>query len=275
MRVARTMMAFPQGKKKAFTLSYDDGHRCDLRFLDIINKNRLKCTFNLNMGIVAKDKNSTRLMREEFSCYEGHEVATHGYTHPFFSQLSPACVTFEIAKDKEEMEAFFGRIIRGHAYAYGDYDDTSVEILKNTGIVYARTTKQTLSFDIPTDWLRLHPTCHHANSETKNLIERFITEEVKYMPRLFYMWGHTYEFDFNKPCNNWDYAEEIFSRIGGHDDIWYATNIEIYDYVQAFNRLVWSMDGTICHNPNAADVWVRFPFRDESIVIPAGSTVML
>ncbi len=275
MSISRCIMAFPYGKKKAFTLSYDDGHRCDLRFLDIINKNGLKCTFNLNMGIVATDKSSQRLTREEYSCYEGHEVATHGYTHPFFSKLSPSQVTYEIAKDKEEMEAFFGKIIRGHAYAYGDYDDISVEILRNTGIVYARTVKCTNNFNIPTDWLRLFPTCHHASDETRNLIEKFVNEQPKYHPWLFYMWGHTYEFDFGKPTNNWEYAEEIFNRIGGHEDIWYATNIEIYDYVKAYEALIWSMDGNIVHNPTSTDVFVRHLMADDFIKIPAGSTLML
>ena len=40
-------MRFPGGKAKAVTLSYDDGSKDDIKFLEIINQYNLKCTFNL------------------------------------------------------------------------------------------------------------------------------------------------------------------------------------------------------------------------------------
>ena len=40
-------MRFPGGKKKALTLSYDDGVEQDIRLIDIMKKNGLKGTFNL------------------------------------------------------------------------------------------------------------------------------------------------------------------------------------------------------------------------------------
>ena len=45
-----TFIRFPEGKSKAFTLSYDDGVRQDKRFVKILNKYGLKSTFNLNSG---------------------------------------------------------------------------------------------------------------------------------------------------------------------------------------------------------------------------------
>lgn len=36
-------LRFPGGKSKAVTLSYDDGVRQDLRFIETINKYGLKC----------------------------------------------------------------------------------------------------------------------------------------------------------------------------------------------------------------------------------------
>ena len=270
------LMKFPEGKSKAFTLSYDDGHRCDLRFLDIINKYNLKSTFNLNMGIVATSKDSSRLMREEYSCYEGHEVATHGYTHPFFSEMTPELVTYEITKDRSEAEAFFGKLVRGHAYAYGDYDNKAIEILRNAGIAYARTTKSTGGFSIPDEFLAWHPTCHHREERIFGLIDRFLNEKPKYKPYLFYVWGHTYEFDFGVEYNNWEHAEKFCSAVSGHEDtVWYATNIEICDYVTAYKRLVFSMDGKIVYNPTVTDVWFGFAGSDEIVKVPAGETVKI
>ena len=43
-------------------------------------------------------------------------------------------------------------------------------------------------------------------------------------PRLFYVWGHSYEFDIN---NNWDVIEEFCKLMAGHEDIFYGTNTEV------------------------------------------------
>lgn len=45
------------------------------------------------------------------------------------------------------------------------------------------------------------------------------------------MWGHSYEFENN---NNWDILKNFCKTAGGREDIWYATNIEICDYISAF-----------------------------------------
>ena len=48
-------MRFPNGKLKALTLSYDDGVEQDIKFVEILNKYGLKCTFNLNSGKYAPE----------------------------------------------------------------------------------------------------------------------------------------------------------------------------------------------------------------------------
>jgi len=37
-------------------------------------------------------------------------------------------------------------------------------------------------------------------------------------------------------------------------DFWYATNMEIYEYVQAYKSLVYSADGKIVYNPTLLDI---------------------
>lgn len=44
-------LRFPGFKKKAFTLSYDDGTIHDKKFVELIDKYGLKCTFNLNSDL--------------------------------------------------------------------------------------------------------------------------------------------------------------------------------------------------------------------------------
>ena len=49
-------MKLKDGKSKVFTLSYDDGVVQDIRFMEILNRNGLKCTFNISSGrYVAED----------------------------------------------------------------------------------------------------------------------------------------------------------------------------------------------------------------------------
>ena len=50
--------------------------------------------------------------------------------------------------------------------------------------------------------------------------------------------------------------EEILRKLSGNDEIWYATNIEIYDYVQAYKALHYSADGHMVYNPTLITVWM-------------------
>lgn len=254
-------MNFPGGKPKAFTLSYDDGVEQDVKFIQMCDEYGLKATFNLNSGIYAPEgtvypkgrihRRLTGSAVSEVYGKNGHEVATHAYTHPWLEKLSPANVVYEIVKDRETLEKQFGRVVNGHAYPYGTYSDTVVQCLKDCGIVYARTTKATHSFDIPTDWLRLHPTCHHNDAMVMELLNKFVDMKTE-SPRLFYLWGHTYEFEDK---NNWEHFEDICKLIANRDDIWYASNIDIYNYVKAYNSLVFSADMAYVENPSALTVY--------------------
>ena len=55
------------------------------------------------------------------------------------------------------------------------------------------------------------------------------------------------------------------------EEIWYATNGEIYDYAQAYKNLQFSANGDIIHNPSAIDVYLGY--RDQNVLVPAGKTV--
>ena len=81
-------------------------------------------------------------------------------------------------------------------------------------------------------------------------------------PRLFYLWGHSYEFDNN---DNWDVLEKFCETVSGKDDIWYATNIEIYEYANAYNSLVMSADCTRIYNPTLIEVFFSVDNKEYSI----------
>ena len=71
---------------------------------------------------------------------------------------------------------------------------------------------------------------------------------------MMYMGGHSYEFERDK---NWDIIEDFAEYMTGHDDIWYATNIDIVDYMDAAARLQFSANGDFVYNPNFRSVWIE------------------
>lgn len=273
-------MRFPGGRKKALTFSYDDGVEQDIRLIEIMKKNGIKGTFNLNSGSYRDDETKyepgviqRRLSKKEASSLykdSGMEVAIHGLTHPFMERIPENLCLAEIIKDRENLENQFGTIVRGAAYPYGTYSDSVVQMMKMAGIAYARTTHSTESFDIPQDWLRLNPTCHHINPALSELAADFVEERRRDRgyPQLFYLWGHSYEFEKD---DNWEVIERFSAYIGGREDIWYATNIEICEYVEHYRRLVFSMDGKRVYNPTCQTIYLEID--GESCTIASGETI--
>lgn len=267
---------FPKGKTKALTLSYDDGVWQDKRLIDILNRYGIKCTFNLNSskvlkpqthinrGVEIKNIPSTNIKE----IYSGHEIATHGYTHPWFTKIHDKGISDEINTDRLELEKITGEIVRGHAYPFGAYDDRTLRVLKYNFICYARTTVATNGFGFPRNFLEWHPSCHHNSPKLFELLDKFLSSE--YEGLLFYLWGHSYEFDLD---DNWALVEEFCEKASGRDDIWYATNMEIFNYIQAFYALVFSADGNTLYNPSTIDI--HFKANDNDLCVKSGETMSL
>lgn len=279
-------LRFPGGKTKAVTLSYDDGSRHDIRLCDTLNRYGLKCTFNL---VGAKFDQGISSMSKEYIEREllakGHEIANHGYDHRGLDVQRPIEVTQEVLHCRLVLEREFGRIIRG--FAYPDRCPNRFKIpniyaqlrrqLCDLDIVYARSAgDDNDSFALPEDWLCWMPTAHHDNPALFDYIDRFLSEDVNAQyrsrrgPRLFYLWGHAHEFE-NK--GNWARLDEICEKLAGHHDVWYATNMEIYTYVEAYRSLEYSADGHRVYNPSLLTVW--FDVDGTPYTVKSGETVLL
>lgn len=280
-------LRFPEGKLKAVTFSYDDGCRDDIRLAATFNKYGLKGTFNLNSAWLGKTKTDWHLMADEIKeniIDAGHEIATHGAEHRANGNLRPIDGIQDVLNCRLGLEKTFDTIVRGLAYPdsgirvlnNGATLDKIEQYLKELDIVYARTLGEINdSFDLPQNWYQWMPTAHHDNKETIDLIDKFLAlEEQSYAarrePRLFYLWGHSYEFSEK---NNWERIEEICQKLSGKDDIWYATNIEIYDYVAAYNSLVYSADNTRIYNPTLKKIWLDIDGK--SYAINPGETLKI
>jgi len=267
----RFFVLFPGFRKKALTLSYDDGVVQDRGLLALMERWGIKGTFNLNSGFYdgeeLRSKNMRIPLEQAVSLYResGQEVAVHSRTHPFLESLPAGVAAWELIKDRELLEAAFGGIIRGMAYPMGTYSDDLVATVKQGGIAYARAVRVTRNFELPKDRYRWECTCRNKDPELMAICDRFLQLKPVYGPKLFSMWGHSYEFD--EP-NGWETIEAFCEKMGGHEDIWYATNIEIFDYLDAAERIRSSVDGRRIYNPTATSLYLQVGKDDHVLLEP-------
>ncbi|MCH4191357.1 MAG: polysaccharide deacetylase family protein [Butyrivibrio sp.] len=245
---------FPKGKHKVLTMSYDDGRKEDRRLVAMFNEYGIKGTFNLNGGLDLDE----RIPKQEYKkLYEGHEVACHTYLHPTIARSPIEHVAREILEDRRTLEKVMGYPVRGLAYPNGSVNRQIMDLLPATGIRYARTTVSTDGFAMPEDFYHWDATCHHD----RNLLERgqeFAALYKKQYLYMMYVWGHSYEFTQN---GNWDVMENFCKMIGHRQDIWYASNIQIVDYMRAAAELEIGVDGDFVYNPNAQSIWLEVDGR--------------
>lgn len=268
----KVYVCFPQGKAKALTMSYDDGKFQDERLLGIFNKYGIKGTFNVNYGLMKPGMNPPRIQKDQLKkLYKGHEIATHTMTHPTIARCPLTEVAEEILEDRKGLESVLGVLVRGHAYPNGSYSEEIKQLFRQLGIAYARTINAVDDFELPTDPLEWNPTCHHNDPELMKKAEFFANFNKKQYLKLMYVWGHSYEFDNN---DNWNVIEEFCRYMGGREDIWYATNIEIIDYMEAARNLRFSANNESVYNPNAISVWLQLNGSKE-VEIPGGAYVDL
>ena len=272
------LMRFPGFLSKAFTLSYDDGPVWDRNLIEMMTKYGVRGTFNLNShryNFAADDFADVAAEARELYLGSGNEVAAHTMGHLNLTSNDSGFGIRSIIRDRELLEEMFGVIIKGMAYPYGAYNDTVVEMCRLCGVNYCRTVESTGKFSMPRDWLRLPATCHHNAPNLMELADKFVntkplSEAWRQGPSMFYVWGHSYEFNDN---GNWQVMEELLKRVTDTDTVWYATNGQIFDYEKAFKSLVYSANGEMCYNPTVTDVYLSYYGKD--VVVKSGETVDL
>lgn len=257
-------MRYPDGKAKAVTFSYDDGIGSDKRLAEIFSKYGMKATFNFTSHFAF-----TKEEVKEIFLSRGHEIAVHGENHRANGNTRAIEGIRDVLNCRIKLEDTCDSIIRGMAYPdtgirrMGNFI-TYQEIksyLKELDIAYARTLGgDNNSFLLPEDFHAWMPTAHHNNPQILEWIDEFLnldlSEKVyhaKRTPALFYIWGHSFEFN---NANNWELIEEICQKLSSSSEIWFATNIEIYDYVEGYKRLRYSADGKRIYNPSLFTIWL-------------------
>lgn len=266
--IRTVFMRFPEGKVKALTFSYDDGVPQDKRLAEIFDKYGMKGTFNFNCEFVRKT-NFTKEEIKEYFLSKGHEIAVHGANHRANGNIRPIEGIRDVLDCRLELEEKCERIIRGMAYPdtgichmgnLGSYESIK-QYLQELDIAYARTLGgDNDEFALPNDFYAWMPTAHHTNPKVMEYADKFLNLDLstkiyhaRRASRLFYLWGHSYEFDND---NNWELIEDFCQKLAFKNEIWYATNIEIHDYIKAYKSLHYSADGSTVYNPTLFVIWL-------------------
>ena len=248
---------YPNGKRKAFNITYDDGILQDIRFVELLNKYGLKGTFNLN----------SELMRQEFEwthpcgmtikrisesvvvdLYQDHEVASHSLTHPDLQYLSDETLWYELGQDKKNLEELFGREVYGFAVPFDYYDERIAECVKQLGFTYGRDSRETYSYSPPEDYYFWSSGTYHVMPGFQEFVERFFdTEEELAFCQIV---GHAYDLDVE---NMWEYMEEYLRRIAEDDSILSMTNIEVIQYLKSIRGAY--VSNNFVENNSEIDLW--------------------
>lgn len=228
-----------QNKMKAVTFSYDDGVTQDIRLIELLNKYGLKCTFNLNSELLGKKGilvgDNLRVAHYKIHpddvkyVYDGHEVAAHTLTHPNLTQLDDAEIIRQVQQDQDNLSELVQYDVVGLAYPCGgvNHDDRVADIIKNnTSIGYCRTITSTGNFEPQTNLYQFNPSVSHLENWDRLMeMGREFVELKTETPKIFYIWGHSYEMDYYPDA--WVKLEELFKLISQKNDIFYGTNAQV------------------------------------------------
>ena len=227
-----------QTKKKAVTFSYDDGITQDIRLIELLNKYDLKCTFNLNSELLGKNgcliRENKRIAHYKVwpsdvkEIYAGHEVAVPTLTHPNLTTLEDAEVIRQVEQDRLNLSDLAGYEVVGMAYPCGgvNNDDRVAQLIKeHTGVKYSRTITSVHNFDLQENLYRFNPSVYHLHMDKMMELARQFVELEPEEPKIFYIWGHSYEMDYDD--SYWSQMDEFCKLLSGREDIFYGTNKEV------------------------------------------------
>ena len=243
---------YPEGKKKAFNITYDDGITQDVRFVELLNQYGLKGTFNLNSELMKNGfewTHETGLVIKRLApeivvdLYEGHEVASHTLTHPYMNELTEDEILYQMGQDKKNLEELFQRDVFGFAVPFDYYSDLIAKCAEKCGFSYARMSEERYSYVPPEDYFYWAAGAFHIMPGFEDFVEGFFeTDEELALCQIV---GHSYDLDTEQM---WENMEAILKRVAEDEDVISMTNIELVHYLKAMRSAVILENGIKNHS---------------------------
>ena len=202
---------------KYFLLSFDDGTVHDKKFVQLLNKYGIPCTFNLNSGLedFVWEFEGRAVVRQKLSetaaQYQGHEVASHTLTHPRLDQLPPPRLRREVEEDCAALKSIFGLEEIGFGVPFTACGEREINIIRRF-VRYIRLSEYSDSFALPKDPYHIPIHALYNDPDVREKIAAFAENDLPVS--LFVMAGHSYELEF---LNHWEYMEELLQYIKSFD----------------------------------------------------------
>lgn len=264
---------YPEGKRKAFNVNYDDGVVQDVRFVRLLNRYGLKGTFNLNSALMREGfrwvhecgMTVTRLSPEECArLYREHEVASHTARHPYMHDLTEAQILQEMWEDRYYLEKMLGMEVSGFAVPFTYYSQMIADCAAKVGFEYARISEETNSFALSEDYYWWRGSKFHWDEDLKSFVDAFLNTDQELA--LCQIVGHSYDLDV---MNMWDTVEDIFRRVSACRDVLPMTHIELVRYLRAMEMA--EISDRELYNRSESTLWFEI---DGSIrAIAPGDTI--
>lgn len=204
--------------RKIFLLSFDDGTIYDGRFVELLNKYNIPCTFNLNSALedfvwYYEDRFPIRRQRlaDTVEQYRGHEIASHSLHHHWLNTLTPPQLAREVGEDCAALKRIFGVEELGFAVPFTACGEREVRIIRKF-VRYIRLSAFSDSFDLPENPYHIPIHGLYNDPDIREKIQRFAENTLPVS--LFVLAGHSYEFEV---LNHWEYIEELLAFIRSFD----------------------------------------------------------
>ncbi len=231
---------YPNGKSKAVVLTYDDGVLQDVRLVLLLNCHGLRGSFYLNSVLMEQEFcwqhgtiGDVRRLPPSVAAhlYEGHEVGSHGCTHPNLEGMGLEGLYWELGHDKWLLEQLTGQPVSGFGVPFDYYDDTVADCARQLGFRYARGSEETLSYAPIYAPYRQNAGMFHLNPGLGEFIDGFFASDLE-LANLILI-GHSYDLDAE---DLWDTMDGYFARFSGAEDVANLTHGELVDYLAAMEQ---------------------------------------
>lgn len=196
-----------------FVLSFDDGTVHDRKFVELLNRYEIPCTFNLNSGLedFVWDFEGKAVVRQKLADtieqYHGHEIASHTLHHPRLDLLPPPQLRREVEEDCLALKKIFGVEDIGFGVPFTFCNEREVKIIRKF-VRYIRLSEYSDSFELPKDPYHIPIHALYNDADVRQKIAAFAESELD--DALFVMAGHSYELEF---LDHWDYMEDLLKYI--------------------------------------------------------------
>ncbi len=131
-------------KEIALTINVYWGEEYLPQMLQILRENNVKATFNIGGMWAEKFPELLKKIADE-----GHEIGSHGYSHPHPDQLSKAGNLREMMRSEKIIEEITGQEIKLFAPPYGERGNTVLEAAEEAGYQFILWSVDTIDWQRP------------------------------------------------------------------------------------------------------------------------------